>query len=163
MEEDDDDDLHYIFWLTFLLAYIIFLYWSWFSAEWLYIRLNCHSFVVHCLNTCLLTVVVAVLKTGHSFGFLLCQFMASCPSVQQRGFSHVIIIWFFHQFLLYWIFCTMLRVKGHVYALSSLWIRFAGMQQQPVLCWENYGPVKIHTPIIEVPKSRYIWHDTIFS
>lgn len=30
-------------------------------------------------------------------------------------------------------------------------------------CWENYGLVKIHTPVIEIPKSRYMWHDTIFS
>ena len=77
----------YVFWLTFVLAYFIFLYWCWFSVEWLYIRLNCHSFVVHCLNSCLLTVMVAVLKTDHLFGFLLCQFMTSCPRVQQRGFS----------------------------------------------------------------------------
>lgn len=31
--------------------------------------------------------VVAVLKTDHSFGFLLCQFMTSCTKVQHRGFS----------------------------------------------------------------------------
>ena len=154
---------HYVFWLTFVLAYFSFLYWSWFSVELLYISLNCHSFLVHCLNTCLLPVVVAVLKTDHSFGFLPCQFMTSCPRVQQRGFFPVIIIWFFHQFLLYWIFCTKLRVKGQVYALSSLWISFAGMKRQPMLCWENYWLVKIHTPVIEVSKFRYIWCYTIFT